>query len=165
MIVRTPKRERYVVISKVPLEDKRLSWEARGMLSYLLSKPDGWTVSTAHLEKQASGRGSGRDAVQAILKELANAGYITRQRGRNTGRFAGYEYAIHEEPVGVSPQPAKPVTVPPQPALPAPVQTPLVNNDSSESEKGSLILEPVAVDSRVKAAEARKILMGGSYAI
>ena len=72
MIIRTPNRNRYTIISKVPLEDGRLSWKARGLLSYLLSKPDNWTVVVAHLVKEAP---DGRDSVRAGLRELEDAGY------------------------------------------------------------------------------------------
>jgi len=39
MIVRTPNRDRFTIIDKRALEDDRLSWRARGLLAYLLSKP------------------------------------------------------------------------------------------------------------------------------
>lgn len=96
MIIRTPKRDRYTIISKVPLEDVRLSWKARGLLSYLLSKPDNWTVVVSHLVKEAP---DGRDSVFAGLKELEQAGYIRRDKTRGTvGRFDGVSTEVFEEP-------------------------------------------------------------------
>ena len=45
MIIRVEKRKRFTIISNVPIEDARLSWEALGVLCWLLSKPDGWRRS------------------------------------------------------------------------------------------------------------------------
>ena len=100
MIIRTPGRDRYVIISKVPLEDVRLSWKARGLLAYLLSKPDNWSVIVAHLVKQAP---DGRAAVMAGLRELESAGYLVRIRTRDDeGRYDGTDSEIHEEPSDTS---------------------------------------------------------------
>ena len=50
-IKRAPRPEtRYVVLNKDMTENQRLSWEARGLLSYLLGKPDNWVVSIQNLE-------------------------------------------------------------------------------------------------------------------
>ena len=98
MIIRTPNRNRYTIISKVPLEDGRLSWKARGLLSYLLSKPDNWTVVVAHLVKEAP---DGRDSVRAGLRELEDAGYIRRTKKQgHDGQFDGVETEVFEEPTG-----------------------------------------------------------------
>lgn len=100
MIIRTPNRERYVIISKVPLEDARLSWKARGLLSYLLSKPDEWKVVINHLIEQAP---DGEESVRSGLKELEEAGYIRRERARGGGgKFDSVNTEVFEEP-GVFP--------------------------------------------------------------
>lgn len=97
-IVRTSKRENpYVMIDHRPLNDMNLSWQAKGMLAYLLSKPDDWTVIIADLEKRAT---NGRDAVKSIMKELEQKGYIERRRIRDpkTGRFSHMETIVYEVP-------------------------------------------------------------------
>ncbi len=97
MIVRTPHREKWLIMSRVGLEDARLSWKARGLLAYLLSKPDNWNVMIAHLVKQAP---DGRDSVMSGLRELRQAGYIVSSRSRSeTGTFDGWDTEVHEEPV------------------------------------------------------------------
>jgi hypothetical protein len=96
VIIRTPNRERYVIISKVPLEDLRLSWKARGLLSYLLSKPDEWKVIITHLVEQAP---DGEESVRAGLKELEGAGYIRRTQSRGAGsKFDSVNTEVFEEP-------------------------------------------------------------------
>ncbi|MCU5830256.1 replication protein, partial [Clostridioides difficile] len=34
----------YVVLNKTCLEDVKLSWQAKGLHSYLISKPDHWKI-------------------------------------------------------------------------------------------------------------------------
>ena len=78
----------FYTLDKRISEDKRLSWAARGMLVFLLGKPDHWSVSVAHLTsetKDALGRTSGRDAVYGLLTELQSAGYVSRAQERADG--------------------------------------------------------------------------------
>ena len=75
MIIRNPDRDGFVIISKDAVEDERLSWGARGLHHYLLSKPDGWQVIVVHLVKQSP---KGRTVVEGLLDELEKFGYIVR---------------------------------------------------------------------------------------
>src|SRR5438132_1119565 len=92
----------YYVISNEVSSDPRLSWPARGMLTYLLAKPDHWAVSVANLVNQtteAVGIPSGRDAVYTVLRELMITRYIKRvQKRREDGTMAGVEYIVSEMP-------------------------------------------------------------------
>lgn len=67
-----------------------------GMLSYLLSKPDNWSVSPSHLAKVTHGtnKKTGRDGVYSILKELKCAGYIRTQK-HSSGEM---DYLVLDEP-------------------------------------------------------------------
>jgi uncharacterized phage protein (TIGR02220 family) len=96
-IIHVTKRENpYAQIDKRCLEDDRLSWRSKGILAYLLSKPNDWQVSVADL--QARGR-EGREAVQAALKELQAAGYASLQIERGEkGALGGKRWTITEEP-------------------------------------------------------------------
>ena len=98
-IIRIKKKEHpYVQVDKRVLEDSRLSWRAKGILVYLLTKPDGWTVKVADIW----GKGQeGRGAVQACLKELEKHGYaqLVTIKGEGT-TFAGKEWQVNEEPIG-----------------------------------------------------------------
>lgn len=99
-IIRTSKRENpYVMIDKYGLNDERLSWKAKGLLAYLLSKPDDWQVYESDLIKRAS---DGRDSVRTGLRELQKFGYISRKqiRGEN-GSFAHMEYTVYERPITI----------------------------------------------------------------
>lgn len=96
MIVRVKKRSRYAIISNVPLNDERLSWEARGLLAWLLSKPDDWKVNLEAILRYGL---AGRDKVKRMFSELSNVGYLVRIKiRRDDGRF-GWDSVVYEEPV------------------------------------------------------------------
>jgi DNA-binding MarR family transcriptional regulator len=81
MIVRSARPHlNYSVVHNSLIEDEGLSWKARGILIYLLSKPDHWRTSTAHL---ASVSPEGIHAVRSGLQELERAGYVKRIRKQN----------------------------------------------------------------------------------
>ena len=86
----------YVVMQSACLEDARLSWKARGILAYLLSKPDNWTLQLSDLV--AHSRHEGPKAIRAALKELVACGYARLQtlRSETGGKFLGREYTISE---------------------------------------------------------------------
>ena len=96
VIIRTPNRLRYATIDKTGLEDVRLSFKARGLLAFLLSKPDNWEVYTAYLVKSGP---DGRASVLSGLRELEEAGYIRRMRGRDAGgQWDGTDVHVFETP-------------------------------------------------------------------
>jgi hypothetical protein len=96
-IIRTRKRDNpFVQIDKTSLEDVSMSWKAKGLLAFLLSRPDDWQIYVTDLIKRAK---DGRDAVLAGIKELEQFGYITRKRVKGErGRFDGWEYEVYEYP-------------------------------------------------------------------
>jgi hypothetical protein len=95
MIIRSKTNRNYTVINNTILNDSRLSWKARGLAAYLLTKPDNWNISREHLETQAP---DGSASVRSALKELRNLGYITSEPGRTTdGRFR-WDTVLHEIP-------------------------------------------------------------------
>ncbi len=86
MIVRTKKNRNYTTINNTVLEDERLSWRAKGIAAYLLSKPDDWQISHEHLLR--SGK-EGRDAVLNAMKELEDCGYLVRTKVQGKdGKFS-----------------------------------------------------------------------------
>lgn len=94
--------EDYTVLSNHLIKDKELSWQARGLLVYLLSKPDNWTVTKLDLENQSP---AGGDAVATILKELHGKAYIKREKFQNElGRWEWRTF-VFDEPYTIPPQP------------------------------------------------------------
>lgn len=79
-IIRFGDRQRYTVVANEAIEDARLSFRARGILLWLLSKPDGWHIQSGAIT--ASGT-EGRDAVRAALAELESLGYLVRSKDQD----------------------------------------------------------------------------------
>jgi hypothetical protein len=80
------KRGRYLVADAEVFEDKTLSFGARGLMAYLLTKPDNWEVRMKHLISASPAR---KVAIQRMMKELKKAGYMERHQENDpaTGRF------------------------------------------------------------------------------
>lgn len=76
-IIRVVKDKGYFAVSNVPFNDINLSWEARGIMGYLLSKPDGWQVNVSDLIKSG---GAKLHKIRRILKELETHGYLKRKQ-------------------------------------------------------------------------------------
>lgn len=87
----------YVVLNKRALEDTNISWGAKGLWAYLMSRPDNWNISVVHLSKIYLGKGGGTQAIYTILKELIENGYCSRNQSKNQdGSFSTIEYIITE---------------------------------------------------------------------
>jgi hypothetical protein len=96
-IIRSPRPEsNFYILNKRISEDSRLSWSARGMLIFLLGKPDHWRVNIEALINCTgeSCRPAGKTAVYAIISELLQAGYMTRQKHAD----GTLDYYVHEDP-------------------------------------------------------------------
>jgi hypothetical protein len=137
----------YYRVSNTVSGDKKLSWAARGLLIFLLSKPDHWEVSVAALVNETAGslRGAGghtkRDGVKAILAELSDAGYIVRSdkpKHNPDGSFAGYDYIVSDS---AQPSPDKPSTVEPSPVQPSTPNPTQVITDSKKELKNQVRTE------------------------
>jgi len=115
-IIRAPRRHRFVVVDQRAVEDNRLSWAARGLLCYLLSRPDDWRVLVNDLRKRGN---LGRDGIYRLLRELRTLGYARFQRLRDkSGRIRGGIYFIRE--IADAPYPDLPDTGLPDTAAPGP---------------------------------------------
>ena len=72
-IIRVVKNENpFAQIDKAPLEDPKLSFKAKGILAYLLSKPDDWKLQVADLENHSN---DGERSIYSGIKELRQNGY------------------------------------------------------------------------------------------
>lgn len=74
----------YTTISNKILQNKSLSWKARGLLAYMLSLPKNWKFNMKHLESQAT---EGPYQLKQAIKELEDAGHLVRRRVHVDGRF------------------------------------------------------------------------------
>ena len=71
------KKENFTTIHNNLILDESISWKAKGILIYMLSKPVGWKYKSSEIAKNAT---DGRDSVRNGLKELVENGYISRQK-------------------------------------------------------------------------------------
>lgn len=86
--IRTRRRSHFTTIPNDAIRDPHLSLQAKGLLTLMLSYPDDWRFTTAHLEQQST---NGREATRTALRQLINAGYarwhaIQAADGSMTGR-------------------------------------------------------------------------------
>lgn len=95
-IIRTHKQRSFAVIDHEPIEDGRLSWETLGLLTFLLSKPDNWTINADNLVGME--RGAGRDKVYRMLKELEDTGYLVRRREHKADGTFQWVRELYESP-------------------------------------------------------------------
>jgi hypothetical protein len=104
--IRAPhtRENHYFRMLRATAQDRALSWRARGILAYLLSKPDGWECQEEDLIAEG---GEGKHAVRVALAELKTAGYLTiaREHDPSTGAFRWVK-TLHESPVTPDEQPA-----------------------------------------------------------
>lgn len=96
-VFRVEKNHSYTVMANHHLRDERLSLKSKGLLSLILSLPDDWRISIEGMTQFSS---DGKDAIRSAIRELTDAGYITRaQTHSEAGTFSGYDYIVHETPV------------------------------------------------------------------
>lgn len=94
-IIRVRKHDRFVTVTNAIARNSELSWEARGLLLYLLSQADGWEVMEADLLAHGP---AGRDKVRRMLEELKAAGHFRRVAVRQADGTFRYVTEIYEEP-------------------------------------------------------------------
>ena len=97
---RAAKNKNYTTINNTVLNDVALSWKAKGLAAYLLSKPDDWHIRRDHLAEQSE---DGISAVRSALAELEKFGYLTRSKTRDESGFFAWEFTLHETPQNRTP--------------------------------------------------------------
>jgi hypothetical protein len=93
-IIRQKRKANYTVIPNEMLNNTELSFKAKAILCYLLSKPDKWSVYLSQLAKAST---DGYESVVSGMNELIAKRYVFRQpnSGVNPG---GWEYFVYDEP-------------------------------------------------------------------
>lgn len=134
-VFRVEKNHSYTVMANHHLRDERLSLKSKGLLSLILSLPDDWRIS---IEGMTQFSADGKDAIRSAIRELTDAGYITRaQTHSEAGTFSGYDYIVHETPVA-SPSSGFPTMEKPTTGNPT-TENPTLRN----TERLSNILPPI----------------------
>lgn len=93
--IRVTKRERWTTISRETLNDEALSFRARGVLAWLLDKPDDWRCNADTISNHGT---EGRDAVRTALSELEEHGYLVRRKAQDAQGRWSTEIEVYERP-------------------------------------------------------------------
>lgn len=134
MIIRSTRPEsNFYLLDKAISEDKKLSWAARGLLIFLLGKPDNWRVSVEYLSQQTneSTKKTGKQGIYSLLDELIEVGYVVRSdkqaHDEKTGFLLGYDYTVYDSPCKVEPYNAEPCMAKPDKVKPCKANPPLIS--------------------------------------
>lgn len=103
----------YFQMRRDSAQNKSMTYEALGMLAYILSKSDTWEVMISDLERE----GTGRDRAYRILGELMRLHYIRRVGVRNNGKFNHVDYEVYETPYTEKPDTVLSDTANPTPVI------------------------------------------------
>ena len=149
-IIRAANRTRYVVVDQNLVDDMRLSWEAKGLLIYLLGRPPDWCVSATHLV----GLGlAGKNKVYRLLAELISAGYCRRIEGRNEkGKVLSYDYIVYETPLSEIREADGNCPVPQNPQAENREAAPVPQNPQAENREVAIINDLAPLPQNRKAA-------------
>ena len=86
----------YSQIDNKMINDERLKAESLGVLVYLISKPEDWTISMKQLQNRFN---FGREKMQSVTKNLEECGYLIRVKPQNElGQFIGTSWDVTDEP-------------------------------------------------------------------
>lgn len=80
-------------------EDGNLTFKARGLLAYLLSRPPEWRTNSEILARSMHAQRDGRDGIRSGLSELERAGYLVRKKSQDkkSGKWST-EAQIYDTP-------------------------------------------------------------------
>lgn len=171
-IQRARRRDRWEVIDKRALLDPTISHRARGLLCWLLAKPDDWIVYARYLHKHTK---EGRDACVNALNELIAAGYVEKMTTCTPGKTPVTRYIVHEEKRNLrvittssarkpenpacARKPGNPEPENPDPGNPEPENPALQNTDSTEYRDNGVAEGPESKSSPGVIA-VRRVLSG-----
>lgn len=91
------RNEKYSTIALSAVEDPQLDWAAKGLHTYLISRPGGWQIRFEDLLRRSS---CGKTAITSAVKKLQKAGYLSISKTKNEkGLFSGSSWEVREEPI------------------------------------------------------------------
>lgn len=94
-IIKHARKNGYVQISNSLAQSRKLSFEARGVLIELLSRPDNWILRKTQLQFEKCGI----VMLTRIFKELREAGYLKIEYERADNRIKNQYWIVSDEPM------------------------------------------------------------------
>ncbi|BFV58649.1 helix-turn-helix domain-containing protein [Kitasatospora sp. CMC57] len=120
----------FAVLPNALLQDRRLSYTARGLLADLLSRPDGRREDGRQMADSST---QGRGAVRRALRELTEAGYYRVNKIRMPNGRVHSEAHVFDTPQPTSPGTPRPAA---GEATAGPAGTPSVKNPEKTPSRG-----------------------------
>ena len=125
-IIRTKREHNYTIVSNKVYDKNQLSWQAMGLLGYLLTKPDNWKVMVAELVNvtKDTKKPTGSNGIYNIINELKEKGFISVRKNSD----GSTDYTVYDEPIQQSSH-ENPNQANPNQADPNQAETTLVNTE------------------------------------
>lgn len=102
------KRDNFLVVSKIFLQDQRLSLMERGLLATMHSLPDDWEFTIMGMEKILP---DGKYKIKVALDGLVKKGYVSKVQIKDSnGKFGRNVIEVNERPLTKIPLAEKPLT-------------------------------------------------------
>lgn len=89
-------QKNFTTVDNTVLNDETVSWKAKGLFTYLWSKPDNWNYSVKEVSKHAK---DGRDSTSDGVQELEDHGYLKREQVNEKGSFGSSVWTLAERPI------------------------------------------------------------------
>jgi len=169
-IIRTKREHNYTIVSNKVYDKNQLSWQAMGLLGYLLTKPDNWQVMVAELVNvtKDTKKPTGREGIYNIINELKEKGFISVRKNSD----GSTDYTVYDEPIQSpnqgkpnqgKPNQGKPNQGKPNQGKPNQAEPTLVNTDIQQVLKDSK--DGDVGDDVPEASESAKPINIGDFAI
>lgn len=101
------KRDNFLVVSKIFLQDKNLSLTERGLLATMHSLPDDWDFTIAGIGKILP---DGESKIKSALDGLVGKGYVSKTQSKESnGKFGRNIIEVNERPLWEKPLAENPV--------------------------------------------------------
>jgi len=86
----------YFAMHKHGIDNDALSFKAKGLLAYLMSKPDRWEIRITDLCKHSQ---EGEASIRSGLAELERAGYLARKREQDQHGLFAWVCVVSDTPL------------------------------------------------------------------
>lgn len=97
-ILRKQKVREYTTVDNYIINDKNLSLKGKGLILYMLSKPDDWKFSYKSFTKDLP---EGEKSIRSALNELKTLKYLKMERFKDENNRYEWVYTIFEKPFDI----------------------------------------------------------------
>lgn len=94
-VYRNKKQENFTVLDNSIMQNNKLSWKAKGILTYLLSLPTDWDIHLKEIKEHAT---DGITSLRSGIKELREKEYIKYMKYKDDEGKFNHVYEVYEYP-------------------------------------------------------------------